>query len=364
MVLNEDSGTVIGDIPNTPGVHGIAVAPELGKGFISNGRDSSMTVFDYNTLATTANVKVGAANPDAILYDPFSQRVFTFNGRSGNATAIDATNNTVVGTVTLGGKPEFAMTDLHGKIFVNIEDSSQVAVFDARTLQLLGKYSLAPCQEPSGLAIDRQHHRLFAVCGNKTMAVINADNGHVVTTVAIGDGTDGVAFDPSTGLIFAACGEGRDDGRPRGRARPLQRGGDGADPAWRPDRDHRSAHPPRLHPDGPVRAGARADGRAAPAEAADGAGVVHGRGPGALTVRKSSAFLAERFSRHSPGSAPDSSATMSTCLWGRRRPRRAGRVRGALLSCPSRHRGPDTQVTESPEKPGRFSTARSTVSRK
>ena len=208
MVLNSDSGTVVGDIPNTPGVHGIAVAPELGKGFISNGRDSSMTVFDYATLATTANVKVGGANPDAILYDPFSRRVFTMNGRSGNASAIDATNNTVVGLVALNGRPEFAQTDGRGTIFVNLEDSNLVVAFDARTLAIKGRWSLAPCDGPSGLAIDAQHHRLFSVCSNKLMVVMNADNGHIVTTLPIGNGTDGVAFDPSTGLAFAACGEG------------------------------------------------------------------------------------------------------------------------------------------------------------
>jgi YVTN family beta-propeller protein len=208
MVLGEDSGNVLFDIPNTPGVHGIAVAPELNKGFISNGRDSSMTIFDYTTLATTGNVKVGAANPDAILYDPFSRRVFTFNGRSQNASAIDAATNAVLGQVPLGGKPEFAQTDLAGRIWVNIEDSSQVAVFDARTLRVIAKYSLAPCEEPSGLAIDREHHRLFAVCTNKLMAVVNTDDGRVVATLPIGDGTDGVAFDPSRGLIVAACGEG------------------------------------------------------------------------------------------------------------------------------------------------------------
>jgi len=209
MVLDEDSGTVVGDIAPTPGVHGIAVAPELGKGFISNGRDSSMTVFDYATLAVTANVKVGGgANPDAILYDPFSRRVFTMNGRTANATAFDATNNAVVGLVTLPGKPEFAQTDLRGTIFVNIEDSSLVIAFDARTLQVKGRWPLAPCESPSGLAIDREHHRLFAVCSNKTMAVMNSDNGRIVTTLPIGDGTDGVAFDASTGLAFAACGEG------------------------------------------------------------------------------------------------------------------------------------------------------------
>ena len=208
MVLSEDSGTVIADIPNTPGVHGIAVAPELNRGFISNGRDSSMTIFDYTTLQTTGSVKVDAANPDAILYDPFSRRVFTFNGRSANATAFDATSGAMVGHVTLGGKPEFAQADLRGTIWVNIEDSSQVAAFDANTLQLRGKYSLAPCEEPSGLALDREHHRLFAVCSNKLMAVVNTDNGRVVTTLPIGGGTDGVAFDPTTALAFAACGEG------------------------------------------------------------------------------------------------------------------------------------------------------------
>jgi DNA-binding beta-propeller fold protein YncE len=208
MVLGADSGNVLFDITGTPGVHGIAVAPELNKGFISNGRDSSMTIFDYTSLATTANVKVGGANPDAILYDPFSRRVFTFNGRSANASAIDAATNQLLGLVPLGGKPEFAQTDLAGRIWVNIEDSSQVAVFDARTLRVIAKYALAPCEEPSGLAIDREHHRLFAVCSNKLMVVVNTDDGRVVASVAIGEGTDGVAFDPATGLAFAACGEG------------------------------------------------------------------------------------------------------------------------------------------------------------
>ncbi len=206
MVLSSDSGTSIGDIPNTSGVHGIALAPELNKGFISDGRDSSMTVFDYTTLATTAKVNVGGANPDAILYDPFSRRVFTMNGRSGTATAIDATTNQVLGTVPVGGKPEFAQTDGRGRIYVNIEDSSQIVAFDARTLQVKGRWSIAPCESPSGLAIDVQHHRLFSVCENRIMTVTNADNGHVITTVPIGAGTDGVAFDPSSGLAFAACG--------------------------------------------------------------------------------------------------------------------------------------------------------------
>ncbi len=208
MVLSLDSGTVVGDIPGTPGVHGIALAPELGKGFTSNGRDSSVTVFDYTTLATTANIKVGGANPDAILYDSFSRRVFTMNGRSGNASAIDATTNAVVGMVDLHGRPEFVQSDGQGKIFVNIEDSSAVVAFDARTLQVVGRWSLAPCEGPSGLAIDRQHHRLFSVCSNKLMAVLDADNGRLITTLPIGDGTDGVAYDASSGLAFAACGEG------------------------------------------------------------------------------------------------------------------------------------------------------------
>jgi len=198
--------TALAVIPNTPGVHGIAIATELGRGFTSNGRDSTVTIFDLKTLATLGTVNVGGRNPDAIVYDPDSRRVFTMNGGSGTATAIDAATGAVAGTVALNGRPEFAAADGRGRIYVNLEDSSAIVSFDARSLQVQQRWSLAPCEEPSGLAMDRAHRRLFSGCGNSLMAVSDADAGKVVATVAIGRGVDANAFDPATGLAFASCG--------------------------------------------------------------------------------------------------------------------------------------------------------------
>ena len=208
MVVDLRGDSVVGTIPSTPGVHGIALAPELGKGFTSNGRDSSVTLFDLRTLRTTGSLKVTGRNPDAILYDPATRRVFTFNGGSGNATAIDAARGTVAGTVALAGKPEAAVLDGAGHVWVNIEDRSEIEEFDARTLRSLGHWALAGCEEPSGLAIDRAHGRLFSVCSNRTMAVTNMGTHRVVATVPIGDGADGAAFDPSTGMVFSSNGDG------------------------------------------------------------------------------------------------------------------------------------------------------------
>ncbi len=204
--LGRDS--VIGDIPNTAGVHGIALAAELGRGFTSNGRDSTVTIFDLKTLATLSTVAVTGRNPDAIAYDPVSQRVFTFNGGTGNATAVDPRTGTVVGTIALGGKPEFAVPDGRGRIYVNIEDKSEIVAFDTRTLAVQVRWPLAPCEEPSGLAIDRQHRRLFSVCSNRLMAVLDADQGRVLATLPIGAGVDGAAFDSTTQLAFSSNGEG------------------------------------------------------------------------------------------------------------------------------------------------------------
>jgi DNA-binding beta-propeller fold protein YncE len=206
IVLDLDSGKTVGDIPDTPGVHGIALAPELGRGFVSNGREGTVSIFDLKTLATSSKVKVGE-NPDAILYDPATKRVFTFNGRSQDSTAIDATNGTVLATIKLGGKPEFAASDGKGGVFVNIEDKSELVAIDANNLEVKSKWPLAPCKEPSGLAIDRKNRRLFAGCDNKMMAVVNADTGKVLATPAIGEGVDATAFDDETGLAFASCGE-------------------------------------------------------------------------------------------------------------------------------------------------------------
>jgi YVTN family beta-propeller protein len=207
IVLDLDSGKTVGDIADTPGVHGIALAPELGRGFVSNGRENTVSIFDMKTLATSSKVKVGD-NPDAILYDPASKRVFTFNGRSQDATAIDATNGTVLGTIKLDGRPEFAASDGKGGVFVNIEDKSELTVIDPYKLVVKQSWPLAPCKEPSGLAMDRKNRRLFVGCDNKMMAVVNADTGKVLATPAIGDGVDATAFDDESGLAFASCGEG------------------------------------------------------------------------------------------------------------------------------------------------------------
>jgi DNA-binding beta-propeller fold protein YncE len=207
MVLDLDSGKTVGDIADTPGVHGIALAPELGRGFTSNGREGTVSIFDLKTLGTSSKVKVGD-NPDAILYDPATKRVFTFNGRSQDSTAIDATNGTVLGTIKLDGKPEFAASDGKGGVFVNIEDKSELTAIDANKLTVKSTWPLAPCTEPSGLSMDRKNRRLFVGCDNKMMAVVNADTGKVLATPAIGDGVDATTFDDEAGLAFASCGEG------------------------------------------------------------------------------------------------------------------------------------------------------------
>lgn len=207
MVLDADSGNVVGDIPDTPGVHGIALAPELGRGFVSNGREGTVTIFDIQTLKPITKVKAGE-NPDCILYDPATRRVFTFNGRSHDSTAIDAASGTVLGTIKLEGKPEFAVSDGKGELFVNIEDKSQLDAIDPQKLEVKASWSLAPCEEPSGLAIDRKHRRLFSGCDNKMMAIVDADSGKVIATPPIGEGVDANAFDPKADLAFASCGEG------------------------------------------------------------------------------------------------------------------------------------------------------------
>jgi YVTN family beta-propeller protein len=206
MVVDPYKGSVIGDIPNTPGVHGIALAQDLGKGFTSNGRENSVTVFDLKTLKETNRIKIEAENPDAILYDPASKRVFTFNGRSKNATVIDAAKDTVLATIPLEGKPEFAAADGKGMVFVNIEDKSELTQIDAKNAKVVKSWPLAPCEEPSGLAMDQKHHRLFSGCGNKMMAVSDAEAGKVITTVPIGEGVDANAFDPGTQLAFSSNG--------------------------------------------------------------------------------------------------------------------------------------------------------------
>jgi len=205
IVLDLDSGKNVGDIADTPGVHGIALAPELGRGFVSNGRENTVSIFDLKTLATSSKVKVGET-PDAILYDPATKRVFTFNGRSQDSTAIDATNGTVLGTIKLDGRPEFAASDGKGGVFVNIEDKSELTAIDPSKLAVKSTWPLTPCESPSGLSMDRKNRRLFVGCDNKMMAVVNADTGKVLATPAIGEGVDATAFDDETQLAFASCG--------------------------------------------------------------------------------------------------------------------------------------------------------------
>lgn len=207
MVVDTESGALLGDIQNTSGVHGVALATDLDKGFTSNGRDSSVTIFDLKTLKVLGQVKVGQ-NPDTIIYDHATHRIFTFNGGSKDATAIDARTGQVVGTIALGGRPEFAVSDEKGDIYVNLEDKSEVVKIDSRNLKAETHWPLAPCEEPSGMAIDRKHHRLFSGCSNKLMAVMNADDGDLLTTLPIGSGVDANAFDPETELAFSSNGEG------------------------------------------------------------------------------------------------------------------------------------------------------------
>lgn len=207
MVVDAEKGTVAGDIPDTQGVHGIAIAADVGRGFTSNGRSNDVTIFDLKSLKVLGRAKTGEG-PDAILYDPASKRVFAFDGRGKDATAIDAASGEVAGTIPLGGKPEFGVADGEGKLFVNLEDKSEIVAIDSKKLAVLNHWAIKPGEEPSGLAIDVKHHLLFSGCGNQKMAIVNAESGAVITTLPIGHGVDACAFDPGTGNAFASCGDG------------------------------------------------------------------------------------------------------------------------------------------------------------
>jgi YVTN family beta-propeller protein len=207
MVVDLASGQLSAEIVNTPGVHGVALVPDAGQGYASNGRESTVTVFDLKDLHEIARIKVGDT-PDAIVYDPFSKRVFTFNAKSKDTTAIDAATGKVAGTIPLGGKPEFSVSDGKGHMYVNNEDKSEIVEFDPQALKETHRWKLTGCESPSGLAMDRKNRRLFAGCDNKKMAVMNADTGAVITTLGIGDGVDANAFDPETMLAFSSNGEG------------------------------------------------------------------------------------------------------------------------------------------------------------
>ncbi len=205
MVVDPRSGTVVGDIPGTPGVHGIAIAPDLGKGFTSNGSDGTVTVFDLASLKVLATIHTAAKNPDGIAYDPATKRVFTFDGGSNDATAIDAQTNTVVAAIPLGGRPEFPAADGRGMVYDNIESTNEIVAIDARSATIVKRFALGSCQHPSGLSMDQQHRRLFPACQGE-MGVVDADSGAVIATLPTGAGTDATRFDANTGLAFASNG--------------------------------------------------------------------------------------------------------------------------------------------------------------
>lgn len=204
-VVDIEQHKVIGTITGLSGVHGVAIDAAAKRGFISNGRAGTVTIFDLDKLASIKEVKATGDNPDAILFDPATKHVWTFNGRGHNATVFD-TNGEVLATVAMEGKPEFAVTDRRGHIYVNIEDKNEIAVIDAKNMKVEKRYSIAPCESPSGLAIDAGRDRLFSVCENKMMAIVAEDSGKVVATPAIGGGVDGAAADNKRDLAFSSNG--------------------------------------------------------------------------------------------------------------------------------------------------------------
>ncbi|MEI6594205.1 MAG: YncE family protein [Bacteroidota bacterium] len=207
-VVDTKDKKVVGIIEDTKGVHGITLAENLNKGYVSNGKDTSVTIFNLKTLKLIAKVKVTGLNPDAILFDNFSQKVFVFNGRTNNATVIDANTDKVISTISLSGKPEFSVSNNNGLVFVNIENKNEIAVINSKTFAIENTWSILPGDEPTGLAIDNKTHRLFSVCGNKLMVVTDAQNGKVITTLPIGDHCDGLVFDAQSKNIFTSNGEG------------------------------------------------------------------------------------------------------------------------------------------------------------
>ena len=207
VVIDLAKDAVAGEITNTPGVHGFAVAPELNRGFSSNGRENKASVVDLKTLQTISRVDTGE-NPDAILFEPGQGEVYTFNGRGQSATVIDAKSEKVVATIPLGGKPEFAKADPEaGRVFDNLENKNEVAAIDTKTHTVTNRWPIAPGEEASGMAFDAKNHRLFLGCGNQLMVMMDSASGKVLASVPIGEGVDGAAFDPGTQLAFASCGQ-------------------------------------------------------------------------------------------------------------------------------------------------------------
>jgi DNA-binding beta-propeller fold protein YncE len=208
QVVDEKTGKLLGSIAGLDRVHGIALAPDLKLGFATSGADNMIVIFDLTSLIPAKKLASSGTNPDAILYEPSTQRVFAFNGRSNNATVIDAKTQTIAGTVSLPGKPELAAADGRGMVFVNLEDTSMVSAIDAKTMTVKATWSLGPGKEPTGIAIDARNHRLFSACNNQLMVVLDSESGKVVATVPIGERVDGAAFDPELKRAYAPCGTG------------------------------------------------------------------------------------------------------------------------------------------------------------
>jgi YVTN family beta-propeller protein len=207
-VLDADSFAIIGTIPNTPGVHGIAIAPEFGRGYISAGKADAVVPFDLQTLKPLPEIKVGK-KPDAIIYEPLSKRIYVMNGDSESITVLNAADGAVVGTIALGGGPEFAVSDAKGNLYVNLEEQNETLHIDVNTLKVRDRWPLAPCATPTSLSLDKENKRLFVGCRSHHFAVLDADKGKVVFTAPIGDRVDAGAWDPVTQLVYLSTGDGR-----------------------------------------------------------------------------------------------------------------------------------------------------------
>lgn len=207
MVVNVESGKLVGELPGTNGIHGVALVNKLGRGVTSNGKDNSATIFDLKTLQPVATVKTGE-KPDAILYDKFSGFVLTFNAGSNSATVIDVEKAEAVATIALPGRPETGVSDGKGKVFLNLEDIAHIVVIDMKANKVVSNWKLEGCEEPTGLAMDKKNRLLFSGCHNQVMPILNADSGKQLATLPIGKGVDAVAFDPETQLAFSSNGEG------------------------------------------------------------------------------------------------------------------------------------------------------------
>ncbi len=207
QVIDEKNSEVIGKIADLDGVHGIAIAPALNKGYISTKNDNSVTIFDTKSLKVIKKLAIDGKSPDAILFDSFSQKVFVFNGHSNDAAVIDAVTNEIVAKIAFPGNPEFSATNGKGKIYVNLESASSIAVIDAKTYKVENIWPIAPGQEPTGLALDNENHRLFSACANKLMVVTDCESGKIITTLPIGERTDGAAFDPGLKVAYSSNGD-------------------------------------------------------------------------------------------------------------------------------------------------------------